>query len=47
MLAMSKYELASYNLIKVKRTVTKNNKTYSYEYIRSKKSNKTLNDNLG
>ncbi|VEU63650.1 hypothetical protein [Mycoplasmopsis bovirhinis] len=30
MLAMSKYELASYNLIKVKRTVTKNNKTYSY-----------------
>lgn len=47
MLAMSKYELASHNLIKVKRTVTKNNKTYSYEYIRRKKSNKTLNDNLG
>lgn len=47
MLSMSKSELASYNLIKVKRTVTKNNKTYTYEYIRSKYSNKNLKDNLG
>lgn len=47
MLAMSKFELASYNFIKVKRTVIKNNKTYTYEYIRSKNSNKTLDDNLG
>lgn len=47
MLAMSKHELESYNLIKVKRTVSKNNQKYSYEYIRSKNSNNLLEDNLG